>query len=231
MKHLEARQLLDLGDIKKLSSSLPSSSHLRHVYPQSYLAFKDVELSTFERANYTLVSAMGSVEGPVRTRSWPRPRSPIPCIKRMFSVKSPITARRPPESHRCAIPTDVIRNVGHHTASLRDVLSISLTCQSVRTVLIPRLYATVELTTNRCCKIALEAFSHSPKITHYIRVLTVRPNNVERTPQGDYLDEDFVAGLIMNMAIRMPLLRSFHWDGLEMPDDKLWLTLRQLYAL
>lgn len=98
-------------------------------------------------------------------------------------------------------------------------------------VLIPRLYATVELTTNRHCKITLESFSHSPKLTHHIRVLTVRPNNVERTPQGEYLDEDSIAGLIANMAIRMPLLRSFYWDGLEMPYDKLWLALRQLYAL
>ncbi|KAG6872001.1 hypothetical protein C0995_014020 [Termitomyces sp. Mi166 len=148
----------------------------------------------------------------------------------MFSVKTSIP-HMPPETHRCTIPTEVIRSVGHHTQSLRDVLSISLTCQSARRVLIPRLYATVELATNRHCKVTLEAFLHSPKFTRHIRVLTVRPNNVERTPQGDYLDEELIAGLIATMAIRMPLLRSFRWDGLEMPNDKLWLALRRFCPL
>ncbi|KNZ79109.1 hypothetical protein J132_01157, partial [Termitomyces sp. J132] len=100
-----------------------------------------------------------------------------------------------------------------------------------RKVLVPRLYATVELRTNRHCKVALEAFSASPKVTHHIRILIVRPNNVERTPQGDYLDEELIAGLISTLAIRMPLLRSFYWDGLEMPKDELWLTLRRFCPL
>ncbi|KAG5728119.1 hypothetical protein E4T56_gene19269 [Termitomyces sp. T112] len=173
---------------------------------------------------------MVSVEGPVETHSWTRTRSPIPRIKRMFSAKISIP-RRPSQNHRCTIPTEVIRNVGHHTSSLRDVLSISLTCQRARKVLVPRLYATVELRTNRHCKVALEAFSASPKVTHHIRILIVRPNNVERTPQGDYLDEELIAGLISTLAIRMPLLRSFYWDGLEMPKDELWLALRRFCPL
>ncbi|KAG6836130.1 hypothetical protein H0H93_011089, partial [Arthromyces matolae] len=174
---------------------------------------------------------MAAVEGPARTRSpWPRPSSPIPRIKRMLSIKS-TTPRTAPENHLCTIPTEVIRNVGHHVSSLRDVLSISLTCHRARTALFPRLYANVELSTNRQCKAALEALTHRPRVTRHICRLIVRPNNVERTPQGEYLDEPYVASLIATMAIRMSSLRSFYWDGLEMPNDELWLSLRKFCPL
>ncbi|KAG6917352.1 hypothetical protein DXG01_002817 [Tephrocybe rancida] len=131
---------------------------------------------------------MGSVEGPLRTRSLPRPQSPIPRIKQFLSLGSPISQHLPEAYRYARIPTEVIKTF------------------------------------------ALEAFVNCPKLTCNIRMLVVRPNNVERAPAGDHLDEDFVAGLIATVASRMSLLRSFYWDGLEMPNDKLWLALRQLFV-
>ncbi|KAG6830405.1 hypothetical protein H0H92_000901 [Tricholoma furcatifolium] len=156
---------------------------------------------------------MVSIEGPVRTRS------------------SPTLTSTALEIPRYVIPTEVIKTVGYYTLSLRDVLSISLTCRRARAALLPRLYSIVELATNRQCKIALEGFMRYPKLARHIRSLTVRPNNVERSSSNDYLDEEYVAGVIATMACHMPLLRSFLWDGLEMPNDKLWIALRQFCPL
>ncbi|GLB39953.1 hypothetical protein LshimejAT787_0704630 [Lyophyllum shimeji] len=166
--------------------------------------------------------------GPDLRRSLSRSRSPIPRIKQLFSSRNSLPSRPPSESLPYPIPTEIIMKVGHHTTDLRDILSMSLTCRSARVALLPMLYATVELKTNRHCKAALEAFSRQPELTaQHIRSLIVRPNNVERTAAGDHLNEALVAGLVIKIASRMRLLRSFCWDGQEMPDDRMWLALRQ----
>ncbi|KAF8065290.1 hypothetical protein FPV67DRAFT_1671562 [Lyophyllum atratum] len=175
---------------------------------------------------------MGSIEGPdlrrPPSRSFARPRSPIPRIKQLLTLRTSPSSRHSPEPPGCPIPTEIITRVGHHTTCLRDVLSVSLTCRRARETLLPRLYTRVELRTNRHCKNALEAFTRHPELAvQYIRTLIVRPNNVERTSAGDHLNEALVAGHIVKIASRMRLLQSFCWDGLEMPDDKLWLALRQ----
>lgn len=171
---------------------------------------------------------MCSIQGPDLRRSLSRSRSPIPRIKQLFSLRSPLPSRPPMESLVYPIPTEIIMNVGRHTPYLRDILSISLTCRRAREALLPILYATVELKMNRHCKAALEAFSrHTELAAEHIRCLSVRPNNVERTSADDHLNEALVASLIVKIASRLRLLRSFCWDGLEMPDDKMWLALRQ----
>ncbi|KAG6853525.1 hypothetical protein C0991_003520 [Blastosporella zonata] len=167
---------------------------------------------------------MASVEGPIRTRSLPRPRSPIPRIKQFFTLGSP-TSRSQLTTPRYVIPTEVIKRVGYHTSSLRDVLSISLTVSE------PMEHGAHLTNRPIVSKGPHGAFARCPKLACHIRALTVRPNNVERTPSGDYLDEDLVAGLVAMMASRMLHLRLFYWDGLEMPKDKLWLALRQFCPL
>ena len=92
-----------------------------------------------------------------------------------------------------------------------------------------RLYGTVELKTNKQC-ITLEAFSTQPEIMQHIHTLIVRPNNMERTPTGDFLDETVVSTAIIRMSSRLPALKSFTWDGGEMPGDGLWHSLRKLFV-
>jgi len=93
-----------------------------------------------------------------------------------------------------------------------------------------RLYNTVELKTNKHCTIALEAFSKQAEITQNIRTLIVRPNNMERTSSGDYLNETFVSNIIIRMSSRLLALQAFFWDGLEMPVDALWHCLTRLFV-
>ncbi|RDB28146.1 hypothetical protein Hypma_001390 [Hypsizygus marmoreus] len=172
-------------------------------------------------------SAEGSEHASSLRRSFSRSRSPIPRLKQLFSLKSPPPSFASLESFANAPPIEVIINVGRHLSSPRDVLSVSLTCRQARAALLPRLYNTVELRSNKACRSALEAFSKRSEITQHIQTLTVRPNNTERTPSGEHLDELLVSNLIIVIASRLPSLHSFYWDGLEMPDDKLWLALRK----
>ena len=94
----------------------------------------------------------------------------------------------------------------------------------------PKLYGTVELKVNEHCINALEALSEQREITQHIHTLIVRPNNVERTLAGDFLDETFVSNIIVRMSSRLPALRAFTWDGMEMPEDSLWHSLRNLFV-
>lgn len=69
-----------------------------------------------------------------------------------------------------------------------------------------------------------------PDVTQHIQRLLVHPNSVEWTAPGDEIDEDLVANLVMVIAGDLESLHTFHWDGLEAPDDCLWLVLRTQYV-
>jgi hypothetical protein len=107
------------------------------------------------------------------------------------------------------------------------LINIVTQCKRARTALMSKLYGTVELKTNNHCTTTLEAFSKQQEITQHIHTLIVRPNNVERTSSGDFLDESFVSNVIVRMCGRLPALKAFVWDGEEMPGDGLWHSLRK----
>lgn len=99
-------------------------------------------------------------------------------------------------------------------------------------MLLPALYASVDLRSSRMCKNTIEMFLNGRSdVTRYIRRLVVRPNHVDRRSQQPvkHIDEDWVVRSIMKLATagRLQRLTSFFWDGSEMPqDDLLWSTLR-----
>jgi hypothetical protein len=66
-----------------------------------------------------------------------------------------------------------------------------------------------------------------PELCAHIQKLAVRPNYYLSWPTRDLpLSEDWVAMKISDIATMLTNLRTFDWDGLEMPRDGLWLTLR-----
>jgi len=95
-------------------------------------------------------------------------------------------------------------------------------------LLAPLLYKRVELKTNRHCKTTLLALSKCPDLAQHVRKLVIRVNNPEWTDAGGEINEDIIASFIEKMATAGSLkgLRSFEWDGLEMPCDELWLSLK-----
>lgn len=70
-------------------------------------------------------------------------------------------------------------------------------------------------------------FVKRPNICRYIRKIAVRPNYYLAWPKAnERLAEDWVVEMLLLIAENMPLLHTFDWDGLEMPTDRLWATLR-----
>lgn len=70
-----------------------------------------------------------------------------------------------------------------------------------------------------------------PDICMHIRKLALRPNYYLAWPKPDEpLEEDWVADKIEEMAGSLTMVDTFDWDGLEVPKDSLWSTLRNSYA-
>lgn len=161
------------------------------------------------------------MENPSVSKSLTRSRSPIPRIKHMFSLR----LQSAPPIHN--LPGDLVVEIGRHISSRVDILSLSLVCKGARSALMSKLYSTVELKTNKHCTATLEAFSKQPEITQHIHTLIVRPNNLERTPSSELLDEALVSHLIIRMSSRLQALHTFAWDGMEMPVDDLWYSFRK----
>jgi hypothetical protein len=71
--------------------------------------------------------------------------------------------------------------------------------------------------------------SRRPDICAHVRKLAVRPNYYLAWPKpDDPLDESWVVTMIEGIAKNLTSLHTFDWDGLEMPDDRLWGTLQTL---
>ncbi|KAJ3996911.1 hypothetical protein F5050DRAFT_1807294 [Lentinula boryana] len=124
------------------------------------------------------------------------------------------------------LPADILYEVSEYLWS-SDLLNLSLTSSHVRALLLPSLYDTVVLKSSHACRTALAMLYEQPNICRYIRKLAVRPNYYLAWPKAnERLDEDWVVYMLLEIAKNMPLLHTFDWDGLEMPVDRLWITLR-----
>ncbi|KAJ6563817.1 hypothetical protein B0H19DRAFT_1219689 [Mycena capillaripes] len=125
-----------------------------------------------------------------------------------------------------SLPEDVLREITEGL-SISDILNVSLTSKHVRILLTPELYKTVHLRSSRSCKSGLIMLAGRPELCAHIQKLVVRPNYYLAWPTRDVrLEEDWVAKKIAAIAKKLTYLRAFDWDGLEMPRDELWLTLR-----
>ncbi|KAJ7433888.1 hypothetical protein B0H11DRAFT_1888798 [Mycena galericulata] len=128
---------------------------------------------------------------------------------------------------RVSLPEDVLREVVEDM-SPADMLNLSLTSSHVRALLIPELYRTMQLRSSRACASGLRMLAKRPNLCAHVTKLAVRPNYYLAWPTPDTpLNESWVAEMIRAIAPRLTRLRIFDWDGLEMPRDELWLSLRK----
>jgi hypothetical protein len=147
-----------------------------------------------------------------------------------------------------SVPADIILEIAD-LLSPSDILSFSLTVRSSlctlaffdhglcsqssvsRQLLLPALYDTVTLKSSRRCRSTLEMLAHRPDICAHIRKFAVRPNYYLAWPKpDDPLEEDWVAYKIEQIADSLTNMDTFDWDGLEVPKDSLWGTLRRSYV-
>ncbi|KAJ7242045.1 hypothetical protein C8J57DRAFT_1368244 [Mycena rebaudengoi] len=131
-------------------------------------------------------------------------------VKSLFGVPKREGKSIAPSAPVELLPANLLQEIAGHISDLEDVLHFSLT---MRERLLSRLYAHVDLKTNKQCK-TLSALAKRPDVVRHIRKLAVRPNNTEGTLPEEPIDE-------------ASALHTFLWDGLEMPDDQLWLKLRK----
>ena len=89
------------------------------------------------------------------------------------------------------------------------------------------LYRTVTLQSSSDCKVILELLLKRADICGHIREFAVQPNYYKAWPKSDKrICEIWVANAIKKISRHLKAIRSFDWDGLELPDDSLWLELR-----
>lgn len=70
-----------------------------------------------------------------------------------------------------------------------------------------------------------------PDICRFVKKLAVRPNYYLAWPKPDeHLDEAWVVDMLQKIAGSMFSMHTFDWDGLELPKDALWSTLRKRYV-
>ncbi|KAJ7173095.1 hypothetical protein C8R43DRAFT_680726 [Mycena crocata] len=147
-------------------------------------------------------------------------------VKSLFSTQKsavePTTLSAPIE----VLPVNVLQEIAGHISYLSDVLDLSLTSRRMWGRLHSRLYADVDLRSNKQCRL-LSVLAKRPGVTRHIRKLAVRPNNAEWTLPEEPIDEVAISELISRMAPQLTSLHTFIWDGLEMPEDQLWLKLRK----
>ena len=91
----------------------------------------------------------------------------------------------------------------------------------------PALYETVTLKSSKNCRVTLNMLLHRKDICGYIRKLAVRPNYYLAWPKPDeHLSEAWVVETIEHLSTSLTAMHTFDWDGLELPNDSLWVTLR-----
>lgn len=68
-------------------------------------------------------------------------------------------------------------------------------------------------------------------ICAHVRKLAVRPNYYLAWPRPDeQLSEAWVVTMIQDISMDLTAMHTFDWDGLELPDDSLWETLRSKWV-
>ncbi|KAJ7828131.1 hypothetical protein B0H14DRAFT_3719247 [Mycena olivaceomarginata] len=125
-----------------------------------------------------------------------------------------------------SLPEDIVATVVDQLDP-GDILSLSLTSSHLRALLGPALYRTVHLRSSRTCASGLRMLAAHPELCAHVRELAVRPNYYLAWPARDTpVDEEALARSIARLAPTLKSLRTFVWDGREMPPDALWRALR-----
>ncbi|KAJ7116469.1 hypothetical protein C8R44DRAFT_792623 [Mycena epipterygia] len=132
-----------------------------------------------------------------------------------------------PATRGLDLPYDIIVEIVAHLPE-NYILKLCLLSRNVFNLLVPALYASVDLKSSSACRATLKRLVLEPNVAEHIRRLAVRPNHPSRWGNDKPVDESWVAATLEQLAAAGHLenLHTFIWDGLESPTDSLWLTLR-----
>ncbi|KAF7332322.1 F-box domain-containing protein [Mycena kentingensis (nom. inval.)] len=126
-----------------------------------------------------------------------------------------------------SLPEDILRDILQELSSA-DILNLSLASSHLRELLAPELYKTMHLRSSRACESGLKLLRNRPELCAHVRKLALRPNYYLAWPRpDDAVDEGWVSKMVSALAPHLNRLRTFDWDGREMPSNGLWRTLRE----
>ncbi|KAI0058697.1 hypothetical protein BV25DRAFT_1890725 [Artomyces pyxidatus] len=132
-----------------------------------------------------------------------------------------------------AVPADILLEIAAYLHSPAQVLPLSLTSKRIFQDLIPALYANITLRDAPQCVHTLDMLFAHPDRARHIRTLCVRPDAQEGPPRrpvwGRKVLQDgySVSAAVRRTAMYLEVLRSFIWDGEELPPyDDMWFALR-----
>ncbi|KAF8235761.1 hypothetical protein L208DRAFT_1255150 [Tricholoma matsutake] len=128
------------------------------------------------------------------------------------------------------IPDDVILEIVKYLSSA-DILIFCLAAKRIHILLVPSLFTSVELRSNRQCQMILKAFESRPELAAFVAKLVVCPNPPSSWAGLDYdrsLKEHEIAVSLEHLAVvgRFKRLHTFKWEGVEAPHDNLWWALK-----
>ncbi|KAF7316040.1 F-box domain-containing protein [Mycena indigotica] len=144
----------------------------------------------------------------------------------------PRTVSFTPNSHGqpvagISLPEDILHEILQELPA-SDILNLCLCSSHLRALLAPELYRTMHLRSSRACESGLNLLARHPELCGHIRKLALRPNYYLAWPNRDSaVDEVWVAKMVRIIAPGLKKLKTFDWDGTEMPSNTLWRTLRE----
>ena len=92
--------------------------------------------------------------------------------------------------------------------------------------ILPTLYSSVHLRSNTRCHDCLQFLISRPDVAGYVQTLVIAPNFLEMYHKRLLKEELVIAKTLERIIPNLRSLRKFRWDGLEMPKDSIWSSLR-----
>ena len=99
-------------------------------------------------------------------------------------------------------------------------------------LLLPSLYAHVELKSFARCNACLAHLVSRPDAARYVRTLILRPNHFKESIDYDDIEQHILLEEALEVVIpKLQSLHRFQWDSLDLPNDQIWLSMRNQYVV
>ncbi|KAF8076554.1 hypothetical protein FPV67DRAFT_1471926 [Lyophyllum atratum] len=133
-----------------------------------------------------------------------------------------------PQDHleKARLPPELLLATAQCIQLPRDILKFSLTSRTTHKLLLPALYASVECKTYYRCKERLTFLLARRTLACHVKTIVLRPNHLMSSSFIWLSVELEVSQAVERLSPHLTSLETFVWDGLEPPEESLWIALR-----
>ncbi|KAH0587751.1 hypothetical protein H2248_006509 [Termitomyces sp. 'cryptogamus'] len=135
----------------------------------------------------------------------------------------------PPHPAAPWMPPEVLITIAQFIDLPRDIVNFLLVSWEIYRLLLPVLYSSVECKTYVRCRERLKALIAHPDRAKHVRKLILRPNDIMSSMvyYAWFDAEEQISDDMNKLAPMLMSLETFIWDGVEPPEEKLWVALRK----